>query len=56
MLNGKRVLLIDLVEELGLSRQLVYERLKRGWTLAQAIALPLSNRGRPRGGKNRKKK
>ncbi len=50
--NGKRLLLIDLVEELGLSRNIVYQRLKLGWTLAQAIALPLGsgvNRGRPRG-------
>lgn len=46
--QGKRILLIDLVEQLGLSRMLVYTRLKLGWTLAQAIALPLSNRGRKR--------
>lgn len=54
--QDKKMLLIDLVEELQLSRQLVYERLKLGWTLAQAIALPISNRGRKRGGKNKKKK
>jgi hypothetical protein len=50
--NGKKMLLIDLVEELGLSRNIVYQRLKLGWTLAQAIGLPLGsaiNRGRPRG-------
>lgn len=53
--NGKKILLIDLVEELGLSRNVVYQRLKLGWTLAQAIALPLHTvtntraRGRPRG-------
>lgn len=46
--NGKRMLLIDLVEELGLSRAAVYGRLKAGWTLAQAIALPLAVR-KPRG-------
>jgi hypothetical protein len=40
--QGKRLLLIDLVEDLGLSRSIVYGRLKAGWTLAQAIALPLS--------------
>lgn len=40
--NGKKMLLIDLVEELGLSRSAVYGRLKHGWTLAQAIALPLA--------------
>lgn len=37
--QGRRMLLLDLVEELGLSRQIVYGRLKAGWTLAQAIAL-----------------
>ena len=50
--EGRRILLLDLVEELGLSRNIVYQRLKLGWTLAQAIALPLClgiNRGRPRG-------
>ena len=59
--NGKRMLLIDLVEELGLSRNIVYQRLKLGWTLAQAIALPLhtvaypgARRGRPRGAYKKK--
>lgn len=40
--NGKKMLLIDLVEELGLSRGVVYGRLQAGWTLAQAIALPIA--------------
>ena len=53
--QGKRILLLDLVEQIGLSRQLVYERLKLGWTLAQAIALPLQPRGRKRGVKNKPK-
>jgi hypothetical protein len=39
--QGKKMLLIDLVEELGLSRAVVHGRLKMGWTLAQAIALPV---------------
>ena len=55
--NGKRMLLIDLVEDLGLSRSIVYGRLKGGWTLAQAIALPNGlaiNRGRPRGSYKKK--
>jgi hypothetical protein len=47
--QGKRMLLLDLVEELGLSRGVVYARLKAGWTLAQAIALPVkSYQKRPR--------
>jgi len=59
--EGRKLLLIDLVEELGLSRSVVYGRLQGGWTLAQAIALPLNSavsntrRGRPKGVKNRKK-
>lgn len=58
--KGKRMLLIDLVEELGLSRGVVYGRLKAGWTLAQSIALPLHTvtntrrRGRPRGSYKKK--
>jgi hypothetical protein len=39
--GGKKMLLIDLVEELGLSRNVVHCRLNAGWTLAQAIALPV---------------
>lgn len=55
--QGKKMLLIDLVEELGLSRNNVYQRLKLGWTLAQAIALPNGsrvNRGRPRSPRKKK--
>lgn len=37
--QGKRVLLIDLVADLGLSRTIVYGRLKNGWTLAQALSI-----------------
>ena len=57
--NGKRILLIDLVEELGLSRNIVYQRLKLGWTLAQAIGIPLgaaTTAGRPRGKRGSYKK
>lgn len=59
--QGRKLLLIDLVEELGLSRMVVYGRLKGGWTLAQAIALPLHStvsrtpRGRKKGSKNKNK-
>lgn len=57
--QGKKMLLIDIVEELGLSRNNVYQRLNLGWTLAQAIALPNGsaiNRGRPRGKRGTYKK
>lgn len=39
--QGKRMLLIDLVAELGLSKQVVYQRLKLRWPLANALALPV---------------
>lgn len=58
--EGRKLLLIDLVEGLGLSRNVVYGRLKGGWTLAQAIALPVHSvvsktpRGRRKGSKNKK--
>lgn len=42
--QGKRILLIDLVKELGLSRGVVYGRLKLGWPLEHALALPLRPR------------
>jgi hypothetical protein len=56
--EGRKLLLIDLVEELGLSRGTVYSRLKLGWTLAQAIALPIPpqkpRRPYVKGGRKRK--
>jgi hypothetical protein len=39
--QGERVKLVDLVEQLGLSRNHVYQRLKNGWSLAEALALPV---------------
>lgn len=51
--QGKRMLLIDLVEQLNLSRGVVYGRLKAGWTLAQALALPV-HRPAPKPKKKRK--
>jgi hypothetical protein len=60
--QGRKMLLIDLVEELGLSRDTVRYRLKSGWSMAQAIALPIHStvngggkRGRPKGVKNKAK-
>lgn len=44
--QGKRRLLIDLLVDLGLSRARVVSRLKLGWSLEAAIALPLQKRGR----------
>jgi len=40
-LDGKRKLLIDVVSELGLKRSIVYGRLKNGWTLENALAVPV---------------
>lgn len=39
--QGKRMLLLDLVDQLGISRSIVNARLKLGFTLAQAIAIPV---------------
>ena len=38
--NGQRMLLLDVVKQFGISRNLVYCRLKLGWSLEQALALP----------------
>ena len=39
--EGREMKLIDLVTEFGLSRQHVYGRLASGWTLEQAITVPI---------------
>lgn len=39
--GGERMLLIELVEKLGLSRPVVYGRLKLGWSLDDAITIPI---------------
>ena len=39
--KGRKMLLIDLVRDLGLKRSVVYERLKLGWPLDVAIAVPV---------------
>lgn len=39
--QGKKMLLLDVVNELGLSRSVVYGRLKNGWSLETALALPV---------------
>lgn len=39
--QGKKTYLPDLMNELGLSRQIVYNRLKLGWPLDVALALPV---------------
>ena len=39
--QGKRMLLLDVVKELGLSRGIVYGRLKLGWPLETALAMPV---------------
>lgn len=51
---GRRMLLIDAIDDMGLSRGLVQNRLRAGWTLAQALSLPPLPSGRTRGTKNKK--
>ena len=39
--EGERMLLLDVVAKLGLSRATVYNRLKLGWALADALSTPV---------------
>lgn len=39
--KGERILFMELVEQLGLNRSVVYGRLKSGWSLEDAMALPV---------------
>ncbi len=39
--EGERLLFIELVKRLGLNRYAVYGRLKNGWSLEQALAIPI---------------
>lgn len=38
--NRKKLRLVDLVEQLGLQRSVVYGRLKMGWSLEDALSVP----------------
>lgn len=38
--KGRKWLFTDLIKELGVSRMLVYGRLKNGWPLEAALAIP----------------
>lgn len=42
--KGQKLLLIDLVLQLGLNRNVVYQRLKLGWSLETAIAIPVKRK------------
>lgn len=39
--EGRRMLLLDVVAGLGLNRQVVYERMKLGWSLSDALSVPV---------------
>jgi hypothetical protein len=39
--GGRKRKLIELVEQLGLRREVVYGRLKMGWSLGRAISAPI---------------
>lgn len=39
--KGEKVKLVDLMEELGVTRSVVYGRLQRGWPLSTALATPV---------------
>ena len=38
--GGVRILFMDLVDQLGVDRSVVYGRLKNGWSLEEALAIP----------------
>ena len=44
--NGERILFMELVDQLKLDRSVVYGRLKNGWTLEEALGIPLNKRKR----------
>lgn len=52
--NGERRLLIDVADGLGLNRQMVYGRLKNGWSLEDALTIPVRPKKKNR--RRRKKK
>ena len=58
--NGQRILLMDVTQQLGLSRTVVYQRLKLGWPLSEALLVPKGqrnpNRPRPKTYKKHKRK
>lgn len=55
--QGEKLLLLDLADRLGLSRNVIYQRLKLGWSLDDALSVAVgANRGGPRSGAGRKKK
>lgn len=39
--QGEKMLLLDVVEKLGLDRGIVYGRIKNGWSLADALSIPV---------------
>jgi hypothetical protein len=39
--EGVKVLLMDVADKLGLNRQMVYGRLKNGWSLESALSIPV---------------
>ena len=41
--EGRKMLLIDVVAELGLTRTTVYNRLRYGWNLAGALSIPVKH-------------
>lgn len=42
MHEGKKMLLMDVADSLGLNRQNLYGRLKNGWTLEEALSVPVN--------------
>lgn len=45
--EGRRLLLMDLCAELGLSRSVIYGRLKNGWDIDRALTTPVKKSAKP---------
>lgn len=46
--KGRKMSIADWARELGMSRQTLHQRLRRGWTLRRALTRPINERHDPR--------
>lgn len=52
--QGVKVLLMDVADKLGLDRQIVYGRLKNGWSLEAALSIPVNRHKNKRNKRNKR--
>jgi len=46
--NGERILFMELVDQLGLDRAAIFGRLKNGWSLEEALGIPINKHKKKR--------